>query len=66
MAGYRKGTQEWYDKLRQIVVDTGKKLQDDTLSESSRRSIGREHISAIEKLAACDPENFVNNPLNLD
>lgn len=63
MAGYRIGTQAWYDAVRQRLVDISKELRKPETSQMMKDRLFGEQAYLIGSLAEHAGEGLVNNPV---
>lgn len=63
MAGYRVGTQEWYDITRRRLVEISSELRKSDIHQNRRNELYEEQATLVESLMMYSNENHVNNPI---
>jgi hypothetical protein len=63
MAGYRVGTQEWYDATRKRLVTISSELCKSDINQNRRNELYTEQADLVESLMMYSNENHVNNPI---
>jgi hypothetical protein len=63
MAGYRIGSQAWYDATRKRLIDISTELQKPEAFQDEKNRLYDEQVSLIEALQKHSNENHVNNPI---
>ena len=63
MAGYKIGTQAWYDAVRQRLCDISKELRRPGTSQMKKDRLFGEQAYLIESLVEHANENLVRNPV---
>ena len=63
MAGYRIGSQAWYDATRRRLIDISTELQKPEVSQDKKNQLYDEQVSLIEGLQKHSNENHANNPI---
>ena len=63
MAGYKIGSQAWYDASRKRLVQISKKLRSPETSQEDKNKLYHEQIDIIDSLVEHTNEKLVNNPI---
>lgn len=63
MAGYKVGTQVWYDITRRRLVDISKELRKTDLVQERRDHLYLEQLYLVDELLRYGNDGLVNNPV---
>lgn len=63
MAGYKVGTQVWYDVTRRRLVDISKELQKPDLVQEKRDRLYFEQLYLADSLLKYADDELVRNPI---
>jgi hypothetical protein len=63
MAGYKVGTQVWYDVTRRRLVDISKELQKPDLVQEKRERLYFEQLYLADSLLKYADDSLVRNPI---
>ena len=64
MAGYKVGTQAWYDRCRVRIVEISEKLKNPETSKDERELLFNEQIDIINEMTDNWTTDLVNTPLS--
>ena len=63
MAGYKVGTQVWYDVTRRRLVDISKELQKPDLVQEKRERLYFEQLYLADSLLKYADDSLLRNPI---